>query len=134
MIAEASGTSLRLINVVPKLGSLKGEEAAAGRLLPAATTALLEMEQEGAGTMLAEQAQPWQAKGVDVTWQVKRGDPPEQIVKAANESKASMIVLGTHGKAGIGAFWAGSVAPRLPGMTDLPLLLVPTCLSFDEEE
>jgi nucleotide-binding universal stress UspA family protein len=45
-----------------------------------------------------------------------------------------MIVLGTHGKTGMGAFWAGSVAPRVPGQTDLPLLLVPTCWTFSEDE
>ncbi len=133
VVAHRSGASLRLLNVVPKLGSLKGQEAAASRLLPAATMALLEIEQESATQMLAERAKPWLARGINISWQVQRGDPPEQIVKTAADISAKMIVLSTHGKTGMGAFWAGSVAPRVPSLTDLPLLLVPTCWSYEEE-
>lgn len=131
IIAQRAGVGLRLVNVVPKLGSLHGQEGAASKLLPAATMALLEIEQDEATDMLAERAKAWKAKGIDITWQVRRGDPPEQITKAASETNSSIIVLGTHGKSGMGAFWAGSVAPQMPGHTDLPLLLVPTCLSYD---
>jgi nucleotide-binding universal stress UspA family protein len=132
LIAERSAAALLLVNVVPRLGSLKGEEAAAGKLLPSATTALLEIEQEEADSMLAARARSWQERGVDVAWQVRRGDPPEQISEAAASLNADMIVLTTHGKSGIGAFWAGSVAPRVPALTDLPLLLVPTCWSIED--
>jgi nucleotide-binding universal stress UspA family protein len=132
LIAERSAAALLLVNVVPRLGSLKGEEAAAGKLLPSATTALLEIEQEEASSMLAARARPWQERGVEVAWQVRRGDPPEQISEAAASLNADMIVLTTHGKSGIGAFWAGSVAPRVPALTDLPLLLVPTCWSIED--
>ncbi|HEX9018440.1 MAG TPA: universal stress protein [Anaerolineaceae bacterium] len=134
MVARRSGANLLLLNVVPKLETLHGQEAAASKLLPAATMALLEIEQEEATTMLSKRAKPWITKGVDVSWQVRRGDPPEQIAKTASDTDASLIVLGTHGKTGMGAFWAGSVAPRMPALTDLPLLLVPTCWSYGEEE
>lgn len=133
IIAKRSGAELHLINVVPKLESLRGQEAAASKLLPAATIALLEIEQEEALQMLVERGKPWKARGISTAVEVRRGDPAEQIAKAAGAAKASLIVLGTHGKSGIGAFWAGSVAPRVPGMTDLPLLLVPTCWSADED-
>ena len=126
-IAKRSGVELHLLNVVPKLDSLKGYEAATGRLLPAATTAMLEMQQEEANLMLANMAKPYLEQDVRVTWEVRRGDPPTQIAQRAQEIGASIIVLGTHGKAGMGAFWAGSVAPRMPEQTELPLLLVPTC-------
>ena len=132
LIARRSDVALRLLNVVPLLGSLRGKEAAAGKLLPATTKALLEIEQEGARSMLMDRAKVWAEKGVPVTIEVRRGDPPEQIVQAAVNSNAGMIILGTHGKTGIGAFWAGSVAPRVPGLTGLPLLLVPTCRTYEE--
>ncbi len=132
VVAEKSGAGLRLVNVVPRLESLKGQEAAASKLLPAATIALLEIEQEEALSTLAERAKPWREQGIDVAWKVVRGDPPEKIVEEAASANADMIVLSTHGKTGIGAFWAGSVAPRVPGLTDLPLLLVPTCWSYSE--
>lgn len=132
LVARRSSIALRLVHVVPKLESLKGQEAAASKLLPGATIALLEIEQQEAETMLAEQAQPLQAKGIEVAWQVRRGDPPEQISQAAASMDTQIIVLGTHGKSGIGAFWAGSVAPRVPAVTELPLLLVPTCWGTEE--
>jgi nucleotide-binding universal stress UspA family protein len=132
LVARRSGAALRLVHVVPRLESLKGQEAAASKLLPGATIALLEMEQQQAAAMLAERANPLREEGIAVDWQVRRGDPPEQIVQAAASMDTQIIVLSTHGKSGIGAFWAGSVAPRVPALTDLPLLLVPTCWSIEE--
>jgi nucleotide-binding universal stress UspA family protein len=43
----------------------------------------------------------------------------------ADSHDEDLIVLGTHGKAGINAFWAGSVAPKIVSQTRLPVLLVP---------
>jgi nucleotide-binding universal stress UspA family protein len=131
LVAQKGGAGLCLVSVVPRLESLKGQEAAASKLLPAATKALLEIEQEQISLMLAERARPWQERGIEINRLVRRGDPPEQIADAAAKTGASMIVMSSHGKTGIGAFWAGSVAPRVPGLTDLPLLLVPTCWSSD---
>jgi nucleotide-binding universal stress UspA family protein len=47
------------------------------------------------------------------------------IAEFGLQIKAGMIVLGTHGKVGSDAFWAGSVAPKLPAQTKIPLLFVP---------
>lgn len=132
-IAQRSGAQLDLLNVVPKLSSLKGEEGAASKLLPVATRALLDIEQEQAARMLDERARPWREKGLAVKSLVRRGDPPEEIAKAATSVDASIIVLSSHGKRGMGAFWAGSVAPRVPSLTDLPLLLAPTCWNYSED-
>ncbi len=132
LVARRSGAALRLVHVVPRLESLKGQDAAASKLLPGATIALLEIEQQESTAMLLERAKPLQKMGIEVTWQVVRGDPAEQIASAAESADAQMIVLSTHGKSGIGAFWASSVAPRVPALTDLPLLLVPTCWSEAE--
>jgi hypothetical protein len=44
---------------------------------------------------------------------------------------ADLIVMGTHGRAGTSAFWAGSIAPRVCSRTRLPLLLVPVTESVD---
>ncbi len=47
------------------------------------------------------------------------------ISKAGDRVKADLIVLSTHGKAGVGAFWARSVAPHVARRTTIPLLLIP---------
>jgi nucleotide-binding universal stress UspA family protein len=54
-----------------------------------------------------------------------RGDPAPRIVQAAQQLKAGVIVLGTHGKVGMDAYWSGSVAPRVATLTRIPLLLIP---------
>ena len=38
---------------------------------------------------------------------------------------ADLIVMATHGRSQLGAFWAGSVAPRVSSRVKKPLLLVP---------
>ncbi len=57
--------------------------------------------------------------------EVARGDPASEIVKSAEKAGADLIVLSTHRKAGIGAFWARSVAPNVANHSTLPLLLIP---------
>jgi len=47
------------------------------------------------------------------------------VVKSADEHEIDLIILATHGKKGMDAFWAGSVAPQIVARTRRPLLLVP---------
>jgi nucleotide-binding universal stress UspA family protein len=119
------GAGLHLVMVVHTPGTLKGKRAATGKLLPAATSAMLEIHEEAAVEYLTAKAVTWQKKGLAVTAEVRRGDPATRIVEACERVNASLLVLGTHGKAGMGAFWAGSVAPRVTALTHLPLLFVP---------
>jgi nucleotide-binding universal stress UspA family protein len=65
------------------------------------------------------------ASGLSATCSVQRGDPAEGIIQAAEETGASLIVMGTHGKAGTDAFWEGSITPKVSAHSRLPILLVP---------
>jgi nucleotide-binding universal stress UspA family protein len=47
------------------------------------------------------------------------------ITQAAKAVAADIIILGTHGKSGIKAFWSGSMAAKVIKQTLRPLLLVP---------
>jgi heterodisulfide reductase subunit A len=51
----------------------------------------------------------------------------------AIEIGADLVVLATHRKSGMGAFWSGSVAPRVSSRLERPLLLVPVPPASDEE-
>jgi nucleotide-binding universal stress UspA family protein len=124
-LAQASAAALDLVMVVPTLSTLPGEQAAAGRLLPGATSALLDLRQQEAEEYLRRQAAPAQAAGLEVTVQSRRGDPATVIVRTAKQVKADLIVLGTHGKSGMEAFWSNSVAPQVSSRSRVPLLLVP---------
>jgi nucleotide-binding universal stress UspA family protein len=55
---------------------------------------------------------------------VERGDPIwQRIVESAEEHDASIIVMGSHGRTGIGLVLMGSVAAATTRHTDRPVLI-----------
>jgi nucleotide-binding universal stress UspA family protein len=124
-LAKGLGAALHLLTVVPTLGTVQGAEAATGIMLPAATAEVLDLTEDAARAHLAELARGLAAHAIAVTCTTARGDPDSRIVEEAAREQADVIVLGTHGKAGMNAFWSGSVAPHIPSKTHLPLLLIP---------
>jgi nucleotide-binding universal stress UspA family protein len=123
--ARACEASLHLLRVVPTLKTLKAEHAVAGRLMPGSTAAMLELAQEEAMAYLRKKAATFKETGIDLTFEVLRGEPAKTIIEASKRSKADLIVLGTHGKTGTDAFWSGSITPRICAGCDVPILLVP---------
>jgi nucleotide-binding universal stress UspA family protein len=124
-LAKLLNANIHLLTVIETYTTLSGTEAATGILLPSATSAMLDLAEEEAQERLEEKAVELQKKGFIVSFDVHRGDPVQWIVKDANTHNCDLIVLGTHGKSGTKAFWAGSSAPRIPGQTPIALLLVP---------
>ena len=124
-LSQSCHASLHLVMVVHELSTLPGEQAASAVLLPSATSALLEIGCEEGEMYLTELMGRLLDKQIQVTGEVQRGDPARQIVRAAKEFQADMIVLGTHSKTAMNAFWSGSVTPKIATQTHLPLLLVP---------
>lgn len=53
------------------------------------------------------------------------GVPYIEIVRTANDLKADLIVLGTHGRTGIAHMLLGSVAERVVRTSKIPVLSVP---------
>ena len=53
-----------------------------------------------------------------------RGSSHEQIVKAAKNKKADMIVIGTHGRTGLSKLFMGSVAGKVVALAACPVLTV----------
>jgi nucleotide-binding universal stress UspA family protein len=124
-IARRSGASLHLATVVPTPGTLSGERASTGRLLPVSTAAALELAAEGAVSYLEVQRAKLQGMGLTADFQVLRGDPADQLAELARSRMDDMIVLGTHGKAGSSAFWNRSVTARVLAKINTPALLIP---------
>ena len=86
---------------------------------------MLDIAQQEAAEYLAGQMTALQATGLTVKAAIRRGDPATAIVEAADTAGADMIILGTHGKVGLDALWAGSISPKISSRSKLPLLLVP---------
>jgi nucleotide-binding universal stress UspA family protein len=124
-LARSLNIALHLFTAVHTLGSLPGERAAAGWMLPNTTRAMLDMTFESAQERLESMAAAWRTAGLTVTTEVRRGDPSQQILTAAKAAEADLIVLLTHGKSGLKAFWSGSVGPKVVSATHLPVLLIP---------
>ncbi len=124
-LSLACHARLHLVMVVPELSTLPAEQAASAVLLPSATSALLELSCEEGELYLAELMGKLLERQISVTGEVQRGDPARQIIESAHTFHADMIVLGTHSKTAMEAFWHGSVTPKLATQTHLPLLLVP---------
>jgi len=124
-LSQNCDAKLHLVMVIHMLSTLPGEQAASAMLLPTATNALLDMDCEEGETYLAGLIGKLLDKNVPVTGEVQRGDPAKEIVRSAHEFHADMIVLGTHSKTAMDAFWSGSVTPKIATQTHLPLLLVP---------
>ena len=62
--------------------------------------------------------------GIKARWRLEVGVPFEEIVKAAHEEGADMIVMGTHGRSGLNRLLLGSVAERVVRLALCPVLTV----------
>jgi nucleotide-binding universal stress UspA family protein len=124
-LARTFDAEIYLLSVVPTFGTLAGEQAATSSMLPVTTTALLDIKEENARGHLQEHLDALRSAGLRAAAEVARGDPASEIVKSAEKAGADLIVLSTHRRAGMGAFWARSVAPNVANRSTLPLLLIP---------
>jgi nucleotide-binding universal stress UspA family protein len=124
-LSQICQAKLHLVMAIHELSTLPGEQAASAVLLPSTTSALLDLSCEEGELYLVELMGKLMDKNIQVTGEVQRGDPAKQIVRAASDFQADMIVLGTHSKTAMDAFWSGSVTPKIATQTHLPLLLVP---------
>ena len=125
LLAKAYGAEIDLLTVVPSYTTLTGQKAAISSMLPATATALLEIKEQAAKEHLQSHLDELLRAGCAAKGQVARGDPAKLIVKTAKKLGADLIVLSTHRKAGIDAFWARSVTPNVVRKTQIPLLLLP---------
>jgi nucleotide-binding universal stress UspA family protein len=67
-------------------------------------------QREVAEALVGKTAQLLRAKGLQVTPAVEFGTPKSEIINAAAEWHADLIVLGSHGRTGIDRFLIGSVS------------------------
>lgn len=62
--------------------------------------------------------------GIDAVGDVTDGRPSDRILGYADEQDIDLIVMGTHGRTGLGRVLLGSVAERVARHSDVPVLLV----------
>ncbi len=65
------------------------------------------------------------SKGASVTAEARIGSAPEEIVRVAEEAKANMIAMSTHGRSGFSRWAFGSVTDRVLRMeANIPVVMV----------
>ena len=124
-LARACSATLHLATVVPELTTLSGDKAVASRMLPGTTSQLLELATHDAEKYFQALEDGLRQEGFEASAHVLRGDPASVIVEAAERARIDLIVISTHGKTGMDAFWSGSVAHRICSQSRIPLLLIP---------
>jgi len=128
-LAKACDAALALVLVVPTFSTLSGQRTVSSRFWPATTSRMLEMSADSGEQYLRAQMDKLRGQGFAATGRIWRADPANGIVEAAAQTAADVIVLATHGKSGMNAFWAGSVAHKVCRQCSVPLLLIPVAAS-----
>ncbi len=124
-LAKIFKADLHLLSIIPTLSTLGDEQAAAGNIMPVTTQAYLDLKVEDAKKDLQIHIDVLHKGHLKAIAEVARGDPASSIVKASESTSTDLIILSTHRRKGMGAFWARSVAPKVAQKTKTPLLLIP---------
>ena len=85
---------------------------------------VFESQHKWVSDALAERAVALQAEGLSARSLVKVGVPWEEIVQAAADERADLIVMGTLGRTGLDRLLLGSVADRVVRRAPCPVLTV----------
>lgn len=72
---------------------------------------------------LAKACGALRATNVNASLELREGIPAEEILRAANDKKADLIALSTHGRGGVARLLAGSVAEEVLRKARIPVLL-----------
>lgn len=125
LLARACRAFIHLALVIPGMGTLSGQEAATSRFLPGTMSRILEMSVEKADEYLQVLLKALRSENMEADSRVLRGDPAAAIDSAALLLGVDLIVMATHGKSGMDAFWAGSVGHKVSSRSRVPILLIP---------
>ncbi len=119
-LAQQTGATVHVLHVyqIPVYGFPDGAFLAG----PEIATRLSEAAQKGLDGIVARAS----ARGGKVTGLLRQGSAHEEIVSAATEVSADLIVVGTHGRTGLAHALMGSVAEKVVRTASVPVLTIRT--------
>ena len=121
-LAQLTGARLRLLHVVDELGYVNGFEPAMNYL-----NDIIPLMRVAGEKLLAHDLQKALDKGVDVDSVLIDEGPGrifEHVAEQATRLKADLIVVGSHGRRGIGRILLGSDAEQIVRHAPVPVLVV----------
>jgi universal stress protein A len=118
--AKAFGSSLLLVHVIDSFSSFPSYVDWVGDELEG----ILARLQETANKNLETVGNECRQLGIEVKTFSREGLPPQEIAKLAEEEKADLVVMGTHGRTGVRHLLMGSVARNVLRSVHRPVLIV----------
>jgi nucleotide-binding universal stress UspA family protein len=119
-LAQALGAHLGLVHVVDLAvaGAVTATPMAEGGS-PLATQEIIQAQEQSGEAFIARAAQ---VLGGDADAFLREGSTTSEIIAAATEWRADLIVIGTHGRSGVGRLVLGSVAEGVLRDAPCPVL------------
>lgn len=118
LYAEQSGAAVTVLEVVEVPGAVGVGTGVAGQ-------GIVDALEGSVGPALERFVQPLRDQGITVEVRIATGAVATQILRAADELPADLLVVGTHGRTGVERWLLGSVTERLLAHTHCPALVVP---------
>ena len=119
-LAKKYSSQLVLVHVVMRqIYAINPPEAG----ILAGTAIVRELEAEGKA-ILAKGEETVKAQGLPVQARLRQGVPAEELLRAAADEKADLIVLGSRGLSQVKAFLLGSVSDKVSHHAKCPTLIV----------
>lgn len=119
-LAEKFGAELILLHIVQDL-ALAMPDAVMPTPVPAPVlTQLIEAAQTGLENLVKSE----NLGRLNPKLEVRVGSPAGEIVAAANDLKADLVCIGTHGRGGLAHFFLGSVAEKVVRQAPCPVLTI----------
>jgi nucleotide-binding universal stress UspA family protein len=121
-LARLTGGAIRLLHVVDELSFALGASSFA-----AYSGDVFELLREGGQTILSEAKAQVEAAGIKVDTLLRdsfEGRVCDLVVDSAKAWPADVIVIGTHGRRGVGRLLIGSDAEQIVRYAPVPVLLV----------
>ena len=120
-LAKQNNAELLVVNVVEPVGQYAAGEDYGGAELYMKIEAAAKQDAERSMQKLMRKLQQAKVKAKSL---LLKGSSYDQIVKAAKNRKADMIVIGTHGRTGISKLFMGSVAGKVISLARCPVVTV----------
>jgi nucleotide-binding universal stress UspA family protein len=91
---------------------------------PGMTPEMVRQIERAAAAALASVREKSRGRGVEVETLLRQGSAATEIVAAAGDMRAGLVVMGTHGRRGLSRLLLGSVAEKVVRTAPCPVLTV----------
>lgn len=91
---------------------------------PAMIPELMHIQEEASKNLFKRLMKQYSGK-VDISTYTRIGRAQDEILNVAEECKADLIILGTHGRTGFDHFISGSVSESVARKSKCPVLIIP---------